>query len=122
MDHIQTSEWFWSIIKKADRNKEKLKEILSSFTKEEVIRFQENFMEVSVELQDKPYTDYMEESEDGVEDIANWVVSNGLDLYLSVTENPKKIPYSVNEFTDQILYGIADEICIEKYGESTGIY
>ncbi|MGE8377428.1 MAG: ferredoxin, partial [Sphingobacterium sp.] len=71
---------------------------------------------------DKPYTDYMEESEDGVEDIANWIVSNGLDLYVSVIKNPKKIPYSVNEFTNQILYGIADEVCTEKYGESTGIY
>ncbi|WP_286733809.1 MULTISPECIES: hypothetical protein [Sphingobacterium] len=32
------------------------------------------------------------------------------------------IPYSVNEFTHQILHGIADEVCTEKYGESTGIY
>lgn len=32
------------------------------------------------------------------------------------------IPYSVNEFTHQILYGIADEVCTEKYGDSTGIY
>lgn len=30
--------------------------------------------------------------------------------------------YNVNDFTDQILYGIADEVCVEKYGESTGIY
>ncbi|WP_159732531.1 DUF4240 domain-containing protein [Sphingobacterium sp. 18053] len=122
MNHIQTLEWFWSIIKKADCNREKLKEILSAFKKEEIIRFQENFVDASIELQDKPYTDYMEESEDGVEDIANWIVSNGLDLYVSVIENPERIPYSVNEFTNQILYGIADEVCTEKYGESTGIY
>ncbi|GEM_PF-2842321 len=34
MYHIQTLEWFWSIIKKADCNREKLKEILSAFKKE----------------------------------------------------------------------------------------
>ena len=33
--------------------------------KEEIYRFQEQFVEASVELQTEPFTDYMVESEDG---------------------------------------------------------
>ncbi|MDR6528786.1 hypothetical protein J2787_004225 [Chryseobacterium rhizosphaerae] len=122
MENIETSEWFWSIIGKADLNRDKLKEILTGFSKEEIIKFQEEFVDASVELQDEPFIDYMEESEDGVEDIANWVVSNGKELYFQIMDNPEEIPHSVNDVTEQILYGVADEVCVEKYGESTGVY
>lgn len=122
MENIETSEWFWSIIGRADLNRDKLKEILNDFSKEEIIKFQEEFVDASVELQDEPFIDYMEESEDGVEDIANWVVSNGKELYFQIMENPEEIPHSVNDVTEQILYGVADEVCVEKYGESTGVY
>ncbi|MGE8526093.1 DUF4240 domain-containing protein [Chryseobacterium rhizosphaerae] len=122
MENIETSEWFWSIIGKADLNRDKLKEILTGFSKEEIIKFQEEFVDASVELQDEPFIDYMEESEDGVEDIANWVVSNGKELYFQIMGNPEEIPRSVNDVTEQILYGVADEVCVEKYGESTGVY
>jgi hypothetical protein len=37
-------------------------------------------------------------------------------------DNPEEIPHSVNDVTEQILYGVADEVCVEKYGESTGVY
>lgn len=122
MENIETSEWFWSIIGRADLNRDKLKEILTGFSKEEIIKFQEEFVDASVELQDEPFIDYMEESEDGVEDIANWVVSNGKELYFQIMNNPEEIPHSVNDVTEQILYGVADEVCVEKYGESTGVY
>ncbi|GEN66333.1 MULTISPECIES: DUF4240 domain-containing protein [Chryseobacterium] len=122
MENIETSEWFWSIIGRADLNRDKLKEILTGFSKEEIIKFQEEFVDASVELQDEPFIDYMEESEDGVEDIANWVVSNGKELYFQIMDNPEEIPHSVNDVTEQILYGVADEVCVEKYGESTGVY
>jgi len=119
---METSDLFWSIIARAALDREKLKDILGTFTKEELIRFQEEFVDASVELQGEPYTDYMEESEDGMEDIANWIVSNGKDFYFSILESPKNTPISVNAHIHQILYGIADEVCMEKYGESTGIY
>jgi hypothetical protein len=66
MENIETSEWFWAIVEKAALSREKLKEILISFSKEEIIRFQEEFVDASIELQCEPYTDYMEESEDGM--------------------------------------------------------
>lgn len=46
----------------------------------------------------------------------------GKDYYDHIMEHPSEIPNSVNHLTDQILYGIADEVCYEIFGESTGVY
>lgn len=66
MENSETSKCFWAIVEKAALRREKLKEILIAFSKEEIIRFQEEFVDASIELQCAPYTDYMEESEDGM--------------------------------------------------------
>ncbi|CAM3464940.1 ferredoxin [Sphingobacterium prati] len=100
--------------KNAEHSRERLKEILFSVTKEEIIRFQEEFVEASVEFQSEPYIDFMEESEDGIADIANWIVSNGKDFCFKLMETPEEIPHSVADLTDQILYGVADEVCLEN--------
>ncbi|MGJ1264708.1 DUF4240 domain-containing protein [Sphingobacterium spiritivorum] len=122
MKDAEISEWFWSLIKKANLDRDTLRGLLANFSKDDLIKFQEEFIDASVELQEAPFTDYMEESEDGVEDIANWIVSNGKAFYFHILNNPGETPNNVNDFTDQILYGIADEVCVEKYGESTGVY
>ncbi|MGJ1419897.1 DUF4240 domain-containing protein [Sphingobacterium spiritivorum] len=122
MKDTEISEWFWSLIKNANLNRDTLRGLLVNFSKDDLIKFQEEFIDASVELQEAPFVEYMEESEDGVEDIANWIVSKGKAFYFHVLNNPEETPNSVNDLTDQILYGIADEVCVEKYGESTGIY
>ncbi|SUI96918.1 Uncharacterised protein [Sphingobacterium spiritivorum] len=122
MKDTEISEWFWSLIKNANLNRDTLRGLLANFSKDDLIKFQEEFIDASVELQEAPFVEYMEESEDGVEDIANWIVSKGKAFYFHVLNNPEETPNSVNDLTDQILYGIADEVCVEKYGESTGIY
>ena len=120
--HENNHDWFWNIIAESDKNREKLRAILSTFKRDEIAKFQEQFVDASIEIQDKPFLEFMEESEDGVEDIANWVVSNGKDYYDYIIAHPSEIPNSVNHLTDQILYGIADEVCYEIFGESTGVY
>ncbi|MBC9932770.1 DUF4240 domain-containing protein [Chitinophaga qingshengii] len=119
-DHI--SDWFWDIISRAAENRNTLREILLAMDKADILRFQEQFVDAAVELQDEPFTDYMEESEDGIEDISHWVVSRGKTFYADIVEHPEKIPRTVTGNTDVILYGIADEVCVDKFGESTGIY
>lgn len=120
LSHI--TDWFWDIISQANENREALRIILSNLDKDEIIQFQEQFVDAAVELQDEPFTDYMEESEDGIEDISHWIVSKGKAYYADILDNPDKVPHSVTGNTDGLLYGIADEVCREKYGESTGIY
>jgi hypothetical protein len=71
-------------------------------------------------LQDEPFLDYIEESEDGIEDVSYLVVSRGKKYYAEILNNPEKIPSTAENCVT--LFGIADEICIEKFGESTGGY
>jgi len=122
MHNGNRKEWFWETIRMANSDREKLKDVLWGFELDELISFQEEFVDFSIELQDQPYTDYMEESEDGIEDIANWVVSKGKAFYDEILRNPQSLPRSVNLLNREILYGIADEVCYEKYGKSTGVY
>lgn len=77
MDKQYDENWFWSIIDLVQGDRAELKTLLNNFTREEIGQFQDHFIEFSVELQDEPFTDYMEESEDGMEDISHWIVSRG---------------------------------------------
>lgn len=117
---INTSTWFWDIIKNSDQNQATLRAILKKLTKEQIIKFQEQFLDAAGVLQDDPFIDYIEDSEDGLEDVSYLVVSRGEEYYFEILQYPEKIPETAEGF--QILFGVADEVCIELYGESTGIY
>ena len=39
-----------------------------------------------------------------------------------VLDHNKNAEHSVADLTDQILYGVADDVCLEKFEESTGVY
>ncbi|MDR0229956.1 MAG: DUF4240 domain-containing protein [Flavobacteriaceae bacterium] len=119
---MNNEQWFWNIIQQAQQNRAKLNTFLLSLNKEEIIRFQDIFLDFAIELQDEPYTGFMEESEDGIEDISHWVVSKGKDYYTHILQHPEDIPFNVEDVMDENLYGIADEVCYAKYNETTGLY
>ncbi|OBY76288.1 ferredoxin [Paenibacillus sp. KS1] len=114
------SDWFWDIIMNADQNTDKLREILREMDQENIVKFQEQFLDAASVLQEEPFLDYMEESEDGIEDVSYLVVGRGKKYYTEILNNPEKIPSAAEDCV--ILFGIADEVCIEKFGESTGVY
>nr|WP_314561045.1 DUF4240 domain-containing protein [uncultured Capnocytophaga sp.] len=123
MIYIDKEEWFWDIITKAKEDREQLRAILMEYSKEDIIAFQEIFVNLAAELQYEPFTDYMEESEDGREDISHWVVSKGKEYYEKILNHPEQIPYNITRNnSDEILYGIADEVCLDKYNETTDVY
>ncbi|SKA37492.1 Protein of unknown function [Chitinophaga eiseniae] len=121
-DFSHISDWFWGIISHAKEDRNTLKETLSAMAKDDILRFQEQFVDAAAELQDEPFTDYMEESEDGIEDISHWIVSKGKAFYAEIIHHPENTPHSVTGNTERILYGVADEVCLDKFGETTGIY
>jgi hypothetical protein len=89
----------------------------------DVYRFQKEFVEASVELQEETFTDFIKyRLEDSTEDISHWVVSQGKEFYLKVWNNPETIPAEIEENSTEILYGIAAEIYREKFGSLIGIY
>lgn len=113
---------FWSIITNANKDRDILYQLLSVMNMDELIEFQSSFVDFSAELQDEPYTNYMEGSEDGIEDIANWIVSQGKEFYCNIMKHPEQVPYSVENNLKQNLYGVADQVCIDKFSIATEIY
>jgi|SRR5579859_904037 len=115
-------QWFWGIIGLVQRDRAELKKILEGFTREEIEQFQDHFVEFSADLQYEPYTDYMEKSEDGVEDVAHWIVSGGKKFYEDVLEKPEMAPHTVWGKNNENLYGVADEVYMAKFNETMDIY
>ena len=120
-NHIDNN-WFWNIVSEANEDEEKLKEILFKMEKEEIYKFKDLFLEAAVELQYEPFTNFTEESEDGIEDISFWVVSKGKRYYNEIVNNPEKTPYSVEGKLDIILAYAADIVYEEKYNERLDLY
>ncbi len=116
-DAVQT--WFWEVIARADRSREKLHQILSAMTKEEVYRFAFEFLDASAQLQDVPFTHYVMPgaSEDNVEVISWWVVSQGRDCYTSICREPGRMPKRVDINDPTILYGVAEDLYGTIFGE-----
>lgn len=115
-------QWFWSIIALVERDRGELKKILEGFTREELEHFQDHFVEFSADLREEPYTQYMEKSEDGVEDVAHWVVSGGKKLYEEVLNKPELSPHTVWGKAAENLYGVADQVYFSKFNEEMDIY
>ncbi|XXY46482.1 DUF4240 domain-containing protein [Sorangium sp. So ce269] len=118
------SDWFWDLIRRADKDREKLRGILSTLSRDEIYRFHREFEEASVELQASPFLEYIDEdeSEDGVEDIANWVVSQGFDHYQAVWRDPSLIPPHVDVGSAENLHGVAGDVYYERFARPIGLH
>jgi hypothetical protein len=93
-----------------------LREILCSFTLEQVFNFHKEFTLACYILQDDKYLPYHELSDDAAQDIVWWVVSQGKTFYFSALENPQLIPKDVGD--EVTLYGVAFEVYEDKGGDS----
>ena len=117
------SDWFWDIIAKASKSAKALEVILRAMPKEQILKFQEAFIDASSELQEEPFTGHMiKGSEDSVEDVAHWVVRQGQEYYLDILKHPEKIPFSVEEGDSSNMYAVAPKVYHDLFGESIGVY
>ncbi len=80
-------------------------------------------MELAAELKDEPYTHYAgpDESENGLEDIANWVVSQGRERYEAVVAEPSQMPSHVDVGDPTNLSAVAYEIYYARFGEALDV-
>jgi len=111
------SEWFWSIIAIAGADRDALQGQLLKLSQEDLRRFQEEFIVLASELQVSPFAAFVEESEDGLADVAEWVVSQGKNMYQAVVADPASIPHTVEGKGGEILSGVAPLVYEERFGE-----
>jgi len=115
--------WFWEKIEQVSGSRDRLRGMLQQFTRDEIYKFQDVFGELTTELQDEPYSLYLgpDESEDGLEDIANWVVSQGKARYEYVLAEPSLMPPHVDVDDPANLSYVAYEVYHDRFGEPLNV-
>jgi hypothetical protein len=112
------SAWFWRIIDQAQSNRNQLRDMLKTMSREDVIRFHHEFKDAAVQLTDSPFIDYMSDlSEDGIQDIAEWIVSQGRDYYSEIWTHPERIPNEIEHGTLSTFSGVADDVFWDRFRE-----
>lgn len=92
------SDWFWSIIEKAEGSNEQLQDILRSIQQQEVIQFYREFCLAAAELQGGNLAEAQAGlSEDSIDDIAEQVVSRGKRYFAATLANPSSFPRNRGE-------------------------
>ncbi|WP_308367694.1 MULTISPECIES: DUF4240 domain-containing protein [unclassified Microbulbifer] len=96
LDDIPDS--FWQTIEVARKDQDQLIAAVNSMSRDQLLEFIWTFQEVAAEFKYEPYTDYVspELSEDGIDDVASWVVEQGKESTYSVFDNPSRMPERVD--------------------------
>ncbi|RKH44584.1 DUF4240 domain-containing protein [Corallococcus sicarius] len=119
------SDGFWSIIERAGQDRLKLRDILWDLSEEEVARFHKEFVLATSVLRGEPFDALLYEageSEDGVMDVAYWVVAQGRALYDAVLKNPDSIPRHVHVGDPALMHHIPGRVFYERFGKELDFY
>lgn len=111
---------FWSVLAIAKQALDGYKDMLNTMTKEELYKFYWTYRYAMGVLKVAPYVNYLNPglSGDGTEDVCMWIVAQGKDYYLSIIDEPKKMPFDVDDpDPDCIFLNLVVRIYGEKYDE-----
>ncbi|WP_338871431.1 DUF4240 domain-containing protein [Myxococcus stipitatus] len=119
------SAQFWEVIHRASGQPNELERILWEMDEAEIARFHEEFVRITSVLQGEPFDRMMggDVSEDGLMDIAYWVVAQGREFYEDILRHPERIPREVRD-GDPVLRmgGVAGDVMEEKFGKELDFY
>jgi hypothetical protein len=105
-------EEFWAIIEEAQQDPARFRKILRSLNRGRLIRFYWTYEELANRLRTERYWPRVDPnlSEDGLAELANWVVAQGKEYYRKILEHPESIPPKKND------PGLLSEL-VEEYEE-----
>jgi hypothetical protein len=111
------SDDFWGLIDLARSDYDRYVETVHGMDREALMRFYWNYEDAAAEFKGDPYVKYMSPqlSEDGIDDVAQWIVAQGKDYYRNVVNHPEMVPYRV-ENPPEILGEVVHEFD-ERYDE-----
>lgn len=124
-DPSKISDWFWDIIRRADKDRAKLEQILRVRPIDEIRRFALEFHDASSGLWDARYTSHLVyRSEDDVEDIGHWVVSQGKGFYAAICAHPEAIAAyeDIAHADPHALAFVADGLLDAQLGDGWNLY
>ncbi len=123
-DPEEIPDEFWDTIRRAAGSRDTLRDIMTQASQEEVLAFAEDFTEAATQLKDEPFLQYVgpNTSEDGMDDIANWVVSQGKEAYTQVWQHPETIPKHIDVGDPANLYYVAESVYYKRFGEMPDLF
>ncbi|QSQ11376.1 DUF4240 domain-containing protein [Myxococcus landrumensis] len=118
------SDRFWMIVERAHGQASELKRILWEMSEAEVARFHEEFVRTASVLRGDPFAALMgdEVSEDGLMDIAYWVVAQGRAFYENILRHPEEIPRGVDDNDPAIMYHVTSVVFRERFGKKLDFF
>ena len=92
-------EEFWSIIDEAQQDRKRFREMLRKMDRERILDFYWTYEELANHLRTGRYWPHVHPdlSEDGVAELANWVVAQGKAYYSKILDRPEFIPPKKND-------------------------
>ena len=92
-------EDFWLVIEEAGQDRSKFREILKTMNRGHMIRFFWTYEELANRIRTERYWHHADPdlSEDGVYELANWIVAQGREYYRNILAHPEKIPARKND-------------------------
>jgi hypothetical protein len=108
---------FWPVIAAANRDDGKLRAQLAALSRDELIRFYRDYIELAGVLREPPYA-RPGASDDASEDISWWVVAQGEAVYRRILGDPAQTPHALPK--DRAGLGFMSQIgnvFHERFGE-----
>ena len=90
---------FWALIAASRGDSQRFRELLKKMSREEIIHFYWTYEALANLLRTERHWSHVDPdlSEDGLAELANWVVAQGKEYYRDVLEHPERIPRSKDD-------------------------
>ncbi len=119
------SEKFWNILDKAEKNQEKLYQLLYALEREELINFESDFLKARMQICSQRFEDSLGRgrSEDTILDVSEWVISRGKDYYFKILKTPELIAQDLQLYSEaEVVTGVAGEVFEDKFDDEIRYY
>jgi hypothetical protein len=92
-------EQFWKIIEEAKQDRKRFRDMLKKMNRAAIIDFYWTYEELANQLRTERYWPHVDPdlSEDGLAELANWVVAQGKAYYRNILDYPNAIPPKKND-------------------------
>lgn len=103
----QAPQDFWAVIDAAQQDPVRFRELLKQMDQETLVRFLWTYEELAAHLRTRRHARHADPSlsEDGIAELANWVVALGKARYAEILDHPDRIParHSDSGFLSQLV-------------------
>jgi hypothetical protein len=114
----EPTDAFWALVDRARERQEECEPLVCAMSRRDLVEFYWTYRDAADLLRDAPWADHASPDlrEDGLDDLATFVVAQGRDAYRRVIERPETMPAEAGDFYD--ILGVVVACYEDRYGEA----